>query len=144
MADGTPKRRSTDRGRLGRGVITLSTVTVIGIMFNIISGIGHQAQSAIELTKQQGQTLINIREDMQATRNSYAVMFAELSGKVDEMRAEITDTTDDRFRGKDWLIERQKLIELMEAHLHALEREIEQMDRRMAAHEISCPLANKK
>jgi hypothetical protein len=140
MSDDIPKRRSTDRGRLGRGFVTLSSVTIVGIMFNIISGVSHQAQTAIELNEQQGAAILNLREDMQSTRDSYAIMFSELSGKVDAMREEINSSTDDRFRGKDWVTEREKLIELMEAHLRALEREMEQMDRRIAAHEFACPL----
>lgn len=144
MTDDTKKRRSTDRGRLGRGFITLSSVTVVGIMFNIISGVSHQAHTAIELAEQQGIAIIQLRDDVQSTRDSYAVMFAELSGKVNGMREEINSSTDDRFRGEDWEIERAKLLELVEAHMHALERELDQVESRMQAHDFACPLGKGK
>ena len=144
MTDDVKKRRATDRGRLGRGFITLSSVTVVGIMFNIISGVSHQAHTAIELAEQQGNAIIQLREDMQSTRDSYAVMFSSLVGKVDSMRDEIDSSTDDRFRGEDWELERSKLLELIEAHMHALERELTQVERRMEAHEFSCPYGKGK
>jgi hypothetical protein len=144
MTDEAKKRRSTDRGRLGRGFISLSSVTVVGIMFNIISSVSHQAHTAIELAEQQGTAIIQLREDVQSTRDSYAVMFSSLVGKVDSMRGEIDSSTDDRFRGEDWETERAKLLELMEAHMHALERELDQISGRMEAHEFSCPYGKSK
>ena len=126
-----PKRRSTDRGRFGRGVITLSSVTVVGIIFNIISTVSHQAQTALDLAEQRGQAIIQLREDLQSAQNAYSTMFSELSGKVDAMREEINNSTDDRFRGKDWKEEREKLLELVNAKFHAIERELDQVSERL-------------
>lgn len=128
------KRRSTDhRGRLGRGFITISSVTVVGIMFNIISGVSHQAQNAVELAQQQGAAIVQLRDDMQSNVETYALELAELSGMVIAMRQEITTSTDDRFRGQDYERERLRLIELMKAYLTDLQHQIDQLGRGMAA-----------
>jgi hypothetical protein len=60
-------------------------------------------------------------------------MFSELSGKVNAMREEINNSTDDRFRGKDWVTERAKLLELMNARLMDLQHQLDQLGRGMAA-----------
>lgn len=133
MSDDKPQRRSTDRGRLGRGFITISSVTVVGIMFNIISSVSHQAQSAVETANQQGVAINQLRDDVTRSKESYALELAELSGKVAEMRAEIVASTDDRFRGQDYERERMRLIELMDARLMDLQHQIDQLGRGMAA-----------
>ena len=133
MADEAPKRRAVDRSRLGRGFITISSVTVVGIMFNIISGVSHQAQTSVDLANQQGAAIIQIREDFQANVELYALELAEISGMVAAMREEISTSTDDRFRGKDFERERLRLIEFMEARITDLQHQIDQLGRGMAA-----------
>jgi 3-dehydroquinate dehydratase len=133
MSEEEHKRRSTDRGRLGRGFITISSVTVVGIMFNIISSVSHQAQTAVETTQQQGAAIIQLRADMQTNVENYALELAELQGMVVAMRQEMAESMDDRFRGSDYERERTRLIELMEARMMDLQHQLDQLGRGMAA-----------
>ena len=133
MSDEKPQRRSTDRGRLGRGFITISSVTVVGIMFNIISSVSHQAQSSAELAQLQATAIVQLREEMQLHDAEDKIERAKLLGEVRAMRDEIASSTDDRFRGSDYERERERIIELLDARLNDLQHQIDQLGRGMAA-----------
>jgi hypothetical protein len=128
----TPTRRATDRGgesrsRVGRGVVTISTVTIVGILFNIINSISNEARTALALAEQRGAQMLQIREDMETEKQRQLVAFAEVKGIVEALRQTIHEQTDDRFRGTDYERERARMLETLDARFDDLQHQLDQL-----------------